>query len=501
MEKIIIVGSGINGLVAANYLVKEGYDVSIIEKKNFTGGACIKDSIEINEKKIDFAYGATVLGMMPDFIYNETGLVNETTGYYPKHPKLVYFNGEKNSTKIFQDLKQLERELRDKWGEQGNISEFRNDENKVINFLKKLYRDAKNPSIKLANKILGKELTKLWISGSAKGLLDHYFTSDKTKLYMGMTVIESGPASIYDSGTAFTIPLMDSGSVFNGYWGFVKTGIWKITEKLTKLNSSLGVKYYLGSTINEVNSNSNNISFTKDNKDHILNYDHLIFATDPITPSKLINNFKTDIDLDLIGTSGKVTAFFKNPVKWKESNNYSDSFRFIFSNNTLDKFENASQNALKNSGDYFPGFIQVYPDGSAQRSMNNFESFDKLIFFTKNLSYNKNGNDLEEVKENIISSVLPYIENPDDLVASKFLTPKDLNEIFLFPKGNIDHSMLKGEQNFDKRTLSLNDKNFYSYYDYENIYYCGAGSFPCGSVAGTPGYMCSKQIIRSKNKK
>ena len=32
--------------------------------------------------------------------------------------------------------------------------------------------------------------------------------------------------------------------------------------------------------------------------------------------------------------------------------------------------------------------------------------------------------------------------------------------------------------------------------NYQDIYYCGAGSFPCGSVAGTPGYICSKQIIK-----
>ena len=73
----------------------------------------------------------------------------------------------------------------------------------------------------------------------------------------------------------------------------------------------------------------------------------------------------------------------------------------------------------------------------------------------------------------------------------------DLNETFLFPKGNIDHTTLTGNQNFEKRTFSNKKDNFYSYYGYENIFYCGAGSFPCGSVAGTPGYMCSKQLIRS----
>ena len=497
MKRVVIVGSGINGLVTANYLVKAGYNVSIIEKRGFTGGACIKDSLTIEGKNIDFAYGATVLGMMPEFIFNETGLVNEVEGFYPKTPKLVYFKDEANSTKIFQDPRDLEKELKDKWGEKGRINDFRSDENKVIKFIQKLYKEAITPTVEIAYKELGREIADLWVFGTAKNLLDHYFTSEKSKLYMGMTVIESGPASIYDPGTAFTIPLMDSGSVFDGYWGFVKTGIWKITESLTKINLSLGVKINLNSHINEIDTQFKLISYTKGQDEIKQHYDHLIFATDPITPSKLIKNFNNKIELNLTGTSGKVTAFFRNPVKWKDSNEYPDSFRFIFSNNSLKKFEEASQNSLKNTGDYFPGFIQIYPDGSAQRTMNNKESLDKIILFTKNLSYNKKAVDIDEVKEEIVSTVLPYIENPEDLAYSKFLTPKDLNETFYFPMGNIDHTMLNGNQNYNKRTFSNNSKNFYSYYDYQDIYYCGAGSFPCGSVAGTAGYMCSKQLIRN----
>ena len=70
MNKVIIVGAGINGLVAANYLVKNGFDVSVIEKKPQTGGACIKDTVEIGNKKIDFAYGATVIPMY-NFVFSE----------------------------------------------------------------------------------------------------------------------------------------------------------------------------------------------------------------------------------------------------------------------------------------------------------------------------------------------------------------------------------------------------------------------------------------------
>ena len=42
MNKVIIVGAGINGLVAANYLVKNGFDVSVIEKKPHMSRLIIK---------------------------------------------------------------------------------------------------------------------------------------------------------------------------------------------------------------------------------------------------------------------------------------------------------------------------------------------------------------------------------------------------------------------------------------------------------------------------
>ena len=130
--------------------------------------------------------------------------------------------------------------------------------------------------------------------------------------------------------------------------------------------------------------------------------------------------------------------------------------------------------------------------------MNNHEPFDKLIFFTKNISHNKKSEQIPDVKEKIMELMFNYIENPEDCVGTEFITPKDLTETFYFPRGNIDHMALNKGQNFEDRHFSSDLKNgFYSYHDYEDILYCGAGSYPCGSVAGTAGYMCAKQIINS----
>ena len=81
---------------------------------------------------------------------------------------------------------------------------------------------------------------------------------------------------------------------------------------------------------------------------------------------------KTINDKEFIGTSGKITAFFKNPVIWKypaNDDSLDTSFRFIFSNSDLGEFEKSSQIAYKNNKDYEPGYIQIYPEGAAQRKM------------------------------------------------------------------------------------------------------------------------------------
>ena len=66
---------------------------------------------------------------------------------------------------------------------------------------------------------------------------------------MAMTVTESGPVSLSEKYSAFTIPIMDSGSVFNGYYGFVFQGIWHLTQALSEINIGLGVDTRLSSNL------------------------------------------------------------------------------------------------------------------------------------------------------------------------------------------------------------------------------------------------------------
>ena len=87
---ILIVGAGINGLVAANYLKRAGNKVTLIERKSSTGGACAMESFNHFNTTYHYPSGASVLGLMQDFVFEETGLSKKLKTFVPESPKLAF---------------------------------------------------------------------------------------------------------------------------------------------------------------------------------------------------------------------------------------------------------------------------------------------------------------------------------------------------------------------------------------------------------------------------
>ena len=501
--RIVIVGAGINGLVAAHYLRRAGCAVTVLERAERVGGACISDVATVNGRSQRYAVGASVLGLMQDFIFRETGLADRLETFVPGQAKRVYFPDPKASAWIHRDPEDLEREFRRQWGEHGDVSGFRRDEAKVVAFLQEGYQKAIPPTLAAARDHVGDDLVRLWISGSAWDLLDHYFTADRTKIYMAMTVTESGPVSLREPYSAFTLPVMDSGSVFDGYYGFVKDGIWRVTEELDRINRDLGVDVRLGARVEQVNPAAGNLRYTLAGASAQVEFDQLVFATDPLSAARLVGDsaFSASVETKrFLGSSGKLTLLFQRPAVWKEPTGTAAGdavFRFVFAVESLEEFERATLRPASDKVDYEPGYIQIYPEGAAMRQLGLTESFDRLTLFFKNLALDREGGVLSEVAAAVQAQVFAHLTNPEDCVWSRLLTPRDLQQLFLFPGGNLDHTMLVGGQTFFDRQFAADpERDFYRFGAWPNLTYCGAGSYPCGSIAGTPGYMCAQQLIR-----
>ena len=151
-SKTIIIGAGINGLVAANYLIRNGHDVTLIEKKETVGGACAMETFSYQSQQIQYPSGASVLGLMQDFVFEETGLSKRLNTFVPYSPKIVFFPNLKGPTYIYRDSDELDTELRKKWGESGDTKAFREDESKIIEFIQSGFREARTPCIEVKSR-------------------------------------------------------------------------------------------------------------------------------------------------------------------------------------------------------------------------------------------------------------------------------------------------------------------------------------------------------------
>jgi phytoene dehydrogenase-like protein len=296
---------------------------------------------------------------------------------------------------------------------------------------------------------------------------------------------------------------MDSGSIFGGYYGFVREGIWQVTETLAQINQEQGVDIQLSSQVLAVEPERGQLQLEQAGQLMTLPFDYLVLATDPLTAARLLNDEKLTQAIEnkrFLGTSGKLTLFFREPVRWREPDAAPDAdtaFRFIFAADSLAAFEQATLRVVSGEVAYEPGYIQIYCEGAAMRQLGLREPFDRLTLFFKNMALHQPGAALPEVEAAVKAQLFPYIANPQDCVWSRLLTPKDLQQLFLFPGGNIDHSMLVGGQTYFERQFSANpERHFYQFGRWSNLTYCGAGAYPCGSIAGTPGYMCAQQIAR-----
>ena len=501
-QSITIIGAGINGLVAANYLARAGQRVTLLERNDRVGGACVSETVEVNGIQQDYALGASVLGLMQDFVWRETGLADRLQIWASMHPDLVFFPGEEVPTQIHHDTSQLRRELADKWGETGNLVAYHADEDVVVRFLQAGYRAGRPPSVADAVEALGADLTSLWITGSAKTLLNHYFSAERTKLHIGMMVTESGPVSLSEPYSAFIIPMMDSGSVFGGYYGFVRGGIWQITRELSQINQELGVDLVLSCLVQEVDTNTGIVRYENSSGGQTLNVDHLVLATDPQTAARIIGDsalLQQATGERVLGTSGKLNLMFSNPVRWKHGSDDPESdvaFRYFFAVDTLADFEAATLSVVKGK-DFAPGYFQVYCEGAAMRHMEYDEPYDRLSVFFKNLALGQSGDQLIGVHSEVKEIILSHIANPEDCAWTRLLSPRDLQQTFGFPGGNLDHTMLvEGQSYFDRQYADDADLRFYQFGAYKNVSICGSITYPCGSVAGTPGYMCASELLR-----
>ena len=432
------------------------------------------------------------------------------TSLPPDHPDVLYFHDNPTPFVFHENEEELAEEAGRRFGETGQadaFKKFNQDCQTVVEFLQEGYRSGLPPTKQAAEKHLGADMTSLWITGNARTLLARYFSSDPVKIYYAMSVTESGPVSLDEPFSAFTIPLMSSGSVFDGgVWVHVRGGIWNVAQALDRINRRLGMVVHTSASDCRIERGARTVRFTVDGAQHEIAASKIVFATDPLSAARLLADEALTSRVSgmrATGTSAKLVMIFRSPIRWIDGSDDLDShaaFRFVVLNHTLEEFEHATREAARGV-DFAPGFLEIYCEGPAQELLGETNQFHLISVFFKNVGFGRYGRELPFVRDAVTRLVCARLRNPDDLIETVLLTPLDLHQEFFFPKGNIDHVELAHGQTFFARNYSPDpSRSFYQFGDDPAFFYCGAGAYPCGSVAGTPGYMCARQIADGESR-
>ncbi len=376
----------------------------------------------------------------------------------------------------------------------------------VVAYIQDGFRAGAMPSTTEAEARLGKPLVDLWIRGSARNLLEHYVEEEALRVLLGNAVIESGPVEYGTPRSAFTIPLLESGSVFGGKWGYVWGGMGNLMRAVADACREAGVGILTGVQVLSADPRRGRCSYIRSGAVRHRLADHLVFATDPLTADRILEIPQPKGAKSLVteGSSGKLVMLFREPVRWLDDTGepgFDSSLKFFYQQTTLEELD-AGSRAVRGGQGFVPGYFETYCEGAGLRMLGQDRGYDSLMVFFKHLSSEARGEDFDHARRLIEGVVLSQTRNGRDaLIHSKLYGPADLADLFFFPKGNIDHVAITQGQTFEDRTYGSPAPSGagrdYQFRRFENVSYCGAGAYPCGSVAGTAGYMCATELLRT----
>ena len=264
MKKVVIIGSGFAGLSAASFMAKAGWDVSVLEKQEATGGR----ARQLMAEGFTFDMGPSWYWMPGVFerFFNCFG--KKVADYYqldrldPSY-RIYWPDDTMDIPADYNELKHLFEKTEP--GSGVMLDKFINEAAfKYEAGINKLVHKPGQSLLEFADWELVKGVLKLDVFNSIKSHVGKHFKNSKLRELLEFPVLFLG-ALPQDTPALYS--LMNYADIKLGTW-YPQGGMYKIVEGMTSLAKELGVKFYFNHDVSEIQI-ENCIAtkvFTKTNK-------------------------------------------------------------------------------------------------------------------------------------------------------------------------------------------------------------------------------------------
>ena len=523
-KKVVVIGGGHNGLVAAAYLARAGHDVTILELGSQVGGAASTDTTTFPGYKISTAsylnslflaqivkdlqlkrFGYEVLHRNPSsctplpdgrilLLGRDMSFNREQIARFSKHDAEMYPRYEHELGEIADWIAKMMTMV----PPSGPWSLSKRDMKSLLKLMRHVLR---------LNPIQMVRLGKLIWTDPVK-YLDSWFESDVLKATL-LTDALVGSTKL--SGYVLLHHVMGDADGTRGIWGYMRGGMGGISHALTAACTELGVKIVLNAEAEHIIlTNNKEVAFVwtkvpaveKLAPPHLFPADIVISAVNPaITFEKLLGHVKS-----LDNVRKKIQARNSESASMKINLTLSGlpNFRAIPGITSGPQHQGTIHIAptveyiLEARCDYQKGTPSARPilEITIPSVVDNTLAPDGCHVMNIFLQFFPYGN--AEKEKYFRTVVLPlmreHISNIDEIITGiQILTPQDLEQKFGMVGGNIFHGGMDLNQLWWNRPIAgMAD---YRVPMIHGLYLSGAGTHPGGGVCGASGFNTAGAVL------
>ncbi len=505
----IVVGAGHNGLVAANYLVRAGRRVLVLESRDVVGGACTTEELIPGARWSSCAF---IAGLLRPEIIAELEL---------KRFGLELYQADVASFSLFRDgshmfmYPELDRTLRE------IESHSPADARAFLDFGVRMQRFAdiitpflmrtppsRSEVIRAFEQAGEPDLFDEFVLLSTKDLLDRYFESDHVKghmTFLGMVSVWAGPST---PGSAYTYGHHSWGEFEGqfGQWGFVRGGMGGITRALASAAEAHGAVVRTGSPVARIRVAQGRAAGVTLVDGSQIEAPLVVSGADP-KRSLLTLLGEEDLDpglrrrvagIDMRGSMARIHLLvdelpayigFDGPAEGPQHRGHQ------LLGATVENFELGFE-AMRR-GEFPDEFVIEAVIQSLTDPTLSTPGRHTLTLGVQQLPWELAHGDWDSRKQEwtdlVLEDLFTYAPNlRDHILAQLTITPRDIERDYGLTEGNIFHGAMFLDQLFSSRPLpELSDYRT----PVAGYYLCGAGTHPGGGVMGASGHNAAKAAL------
>jgi len=505
----IVVGSGHNGLIAAAYLAKAGKKVLVLERRGVIGGATVTEEPWPGYRISTCSYVCQLL--LPEVI-RDLDLVRHGYDVRPLDPQyFIPFLDGRHMISYLDGQKTLEQIAKFSRKDVAAYDAYWAMWDRIIERMRPLL-DLPSPTPEAIERAFGgSEGEDDWQTLTKKSVaevLDEYFESEELKAVLcvgGVIGTNAGPRT---PGTAYVKYHHILGKIggHQGAWGYVRGGMGAVSGAIASSARERGVEILIDAEVAEIDISDGTARGVHLLDGRSFEADAILSGADPYRtylgmvgekhlPDDLVAGVKgmhvEGSVVKVLLALGELPDFAALPGKDIGPQHTGG----IVINPSVDSLQRAWEECERGEPSGEPlmdGYIQsATEDGLAPPGKHTMSLFCQYAPYR--LAEGTWEERREEIGRNIIRTLGEYAPNlPGTLEGMEVLGPPDIEARIGITGGNIFHGEILPDGMFSGRPVP-------GYGGYrtpvENLYLCGAGTWPGGAVFGAPGRNCAMEIL------